>query len=84
MLIGNACEKDIDECESNPCQNNGTCVDIPNGYHCSCLPGYSGLHCELDIAVCTSTNETRCANGGICEDGPGPVFTCRCQSGINK
>ncbi|XP_074032841.1 eyes shut isoform X2 [Leptinotarsa decemlineata] len=78
---GTLCEEDINECESNPCQNNGTCLDAQNGYTCNCLPGYSGMYCDIDIAVCNATNETRCSNGGICEEGPGETFTCRCQPG---
>ncbi|CAH1977391.1 unnamed protein product [Acanthoscelides obtectus] len=78
---GDLCEVDINECESNPCQNNGTCLDAMNGYTCSCLPGYSGFHCEIDVAVCNATNETRCMNGGICEEGPGDSFSCRCVNG---
>ena len=34
------------ECHTNPCTNNGTCVDGPEGYHCDCLPLTSGLNCE--------------------------------------
>ncbi|KAJ8974428.1 hypothetical protein NQ317_019280 [Molorchus minor] len=78
---GDICEEDINECESNPCLNNGTCLDAHNGYTCNCLLGYSGVHCEIDIAVCNATNETRCSNGGICEEGPGETFTCYCQPG---
>ena len=37
---------DIDECNSGPCQNDGTCVDGINSYSCSCLAGYSGPNCE--------------------------------------
>lgn len=37
---------DINECESNPCQNNATCVDQINQYTCNCLPGYTGKHCQ--------------------------------------
>ena len=37
---------DIDECFSNPCQHNATCVDGINMYTCSCLPGYTGIICQ--------------------------------------
>ncbi|KAJ8920609.1 hypothetical protein NQ315_004748 [Exocentrus adspersus] len=80
-FAGDLCEEDINECESNPCFNNGTCLDAHNGYVCNCLPGYSGVHCEIDVAVCNATNESRCLNGGICEEGPGETFTCYCQPG---
>ncbi|XP_076253721.1 eyes shut [Rhynchophorus ferrugineus] len=81
--VGDLCEEDFNECESNPCWNNGTCIDGPNGYVCQCLPGYSGSHCQIDIAVCNTTEETRCLNGGICTEGPGDTFSCKCQPGWN-
>ena len=37
---------DIDECASQPCQNNGKCTDGINGYSCTCEPGYTDAHCE--------------------------------------
>ena len=36
----------IDECSSNPCENNGTCADDIGGYTCTCLAGYTGSSCE--------------------------------------
>ena len=34
-------------CESQPCQNEGTCVeDDEDGYHCICSSKYQGKHCE--------------------------------------
>ncbi|KAL3282925.1 hypothetical protein HHI36_006083 [Cryptolaemus montrouzieri] len=81
FLSGDLCEIDLNECDSNPCLNNGTCLDAVNGYLCRCPSGYSGIHCEIDVAVCNSTNETRCANSGICEEGPGETFTCKCLPG---
>lgn len=98
-FLGDLCEEDLNECESNPCWNNGSCVDGPNGYVCQCLAGisniiltfqqallllllgYSGIHCEVDIAVCNITDEARCQNAGVCEEGPGDTFSCNCQPG---
>ena len=40
------CHEEINECVSNPCQYDGTCRDLVNGYVCECLPAYTGVHCE--------------------------------------
>ena len=37
---------DIDECESNPCENGGTCADAVNGYSCECAPGFTDANCK--------------------------------------
>ncbi len=37
---------DINECSSSPCQNGATCKDLMKKYTCSCVPGYTGIHCE--------------------------------------
>ena len=42
---------DINECNSSPCQNGGTCTDLVNGYSCSCVPGYGGTSCETGIEL---------------------------------
>lgn len=36
---------DIDECEVQPCQNNGTCVDLINEYQCYCIDGFNDKNC---------------------------------------
>ena len=41
---------DIDECLSEPCPNGGTCLDEVNGYTCTCVPWYTGGHCETGKA----------------------------------
>ena len=37
---------DINECESSPCQNRGTCVDEINKYYCTCTNEWHWPHCE--------------------------------------
>uniref|UniRef100_A0A8C2PBT7 Sushi, von Willebrand factor type A, EGF and pentraxin domain containing 1 n=1 Tax=Capra hircus TaxID=9925 RepID=A0A8C2PBT7_CAPHI len=65
------------ECFLNPCHNSGTCQQLGRGYVCLCLPGYTGLKCEIDIDECSSLP---CHNNGICKDRVGE-FICECPSG---
>eukprot|EP01051_Picozoa_sp_SAG22_P006937 SAG22_NODE_471_length_10112_cov_14.774094_1_plen_3099_part_10 len=73
---GPACENDIDECTSNPCQygancrdstdNNQTVTDVAVGmYNCSCSAGFAGENCAEDVDECASGP---CGNGGLCSD----------------
>ena len=36
----------INECVSDPCHNDATCVDEMNQFTCLCIPGYTGVVCE--------------------------------------
>ena len=40
---------DIDECDPNPCLNDGRCIDGIASYTCSCPKGYDGFICEIGI-----------------------------------
>ena len=42
IFAGKLCEINIDECLSDPCQNQGTCVDGIAGYVCECPKGFTG------------------------------------------
>ncbi|XP_047908054.2 protein crumbs homolog 2 isoform X5 [Anser cygnoides] len=80
-FAGETCFMNIDECESQPCQNGGHCVDLVDGFLCHCLPGYSGVECAVNINEC---EEGPCKNGAVCEDGIAD-YTCHCapsQDGI--
>jgi hypothetical protein len=36
------CFSDIDECQSNPCDDNASCTNNNGSYTCSCTTGYEG------------------------------------------
>ena len=38
---------DINECESEPCHNEGMCIDEVAGYECQCQAGYAGAMCNI-------------------------------------
>ena len=67
----------MNECSSNPCLNEGKCVDEINGFKCECLAGFRGRLCEEDINECL---EQPCENGGECTDIVND-YVCRCPHG---
>jgi len=57
---------DVDECASNPCRNSGTCVDLIDGYNCSCAAGYTGVKCETGkLVIGLSINAAFLLHSGI-------------------
>jgi len=46
---GNACQFQYNECliPDNSCLNDGECIDLVDGYSCSCPPYASGIRCEI-------------------------------------
>lgn len=37
---------EVDECQSEPCKNGGTCRDLPGSFVCFCPEGFVGIQCE--------------------------------------
>ncbi|XP_061073753.1 protocadherin Fat 4 [Conger conger] len=74
---GTTCESDVDECEGDPCQNGGTCVNHLGGFTCHCARGFSGKHCHSDVDECWNI---QCYNGGTCLNMQG-AFYCSCTLG---
>ncbi|XP_035677734.1 uncharacterized protein LOC118416664 [Branchiostoma floridae] len=56
---------DIDECQSNPCQNGGTCINMENAYRCQCPEQYKGKNCDTE----RNCYSFPCHLGGTCIEG---------------
>ena len=37
---------DIDDCLTNPCEHNATCIDRVNDFQCLCFPGFTDKNCS--------------------------------------
>lgn len=74
-----------DDCNPNPCQNNGECIDEVEGFHCNCTDtGYTGIMCQNNENEC-KFKPSPCLNGGTCYDTYGS-YICEClpnYSGFN-
>uniref|UniRef100_A0A8B9IB86 Sushi, nidogen and EGF like domains 1 n=1 Tax=Anser brachyrhynchus TaxID=132585 RepID=A0A8B9IB86_9AVES len=69
---------EVDECQSEPCKNGGTCRDLPGSFVCFCPEGFVGIQCEEEVDACESGP---CQNGGECEGYRGS-YLCVCPEGF--
>jgi len=69
-------------CSSNPCLNNGKCIDLPQlfTFRCECPAGFTGQTCEK-VDTCSSKP---CGPDGVCVSmaaGSPVPNVCMCNSG---
>ncbi|XP_070435468.1 coagulation factor X [Equus przewalskii] len=70
--------KDGDQCDSNPCLNEGKCKDGLGEYTCTCLEGFEGKNCELSMRQLCSLDNGDCDQ--FCSEERNSVV-CSCASG---
>ncbi|XP_033480646.2 protein jagged-1a isoform X1 [Epinephelus lanceolatus] len=76
-FTGTYCHENINDCESAPCLNGGTCIDKVSQYQCICADGWDGPTCQNNVDDCSSSP---CQNRGVCRDLVND-FYCECNNG---
>lgn len=72
--------KVCNQCATQPCQNGGACLDLPDGdYECKCSRGWTGRNCANDVDECVLQPQI-CGNG-ICKNEQGS-YKCYCTPGF--
>jgi len=89
MFFFFSCETNINECASSPCANNGTCIDLINGYECNCTADYINSNCSKSLNDTCFGKLNRCRNNGKCIlKSPHlyvdkPETECQCMDGYS-
>ncbi|XP_036426286.1 sushi, nidogen and EGF-like domain-containing protein 1 [Colossoma macropomum] len=78
-----SCNNSASVCPNlRPCLNGGRCIDDcitgNPSFTCSCLAGFTGHRCQIDVDECSSYP---CQNGGTCADQVNS-FICQCPLGF--
>lgn len=50
-------EVKVNECASNPCKNDGRCIDGTNKFSCECKRGWTGTTCSIGEGILTKNSE---------------------------
>ncbi|XP_022095925.1 ficolin-1-like, partial [Acanthaster planci] len=69
-------------CNSEPCENGGTCLESDSSFYCECAPGFLGRRCEDKYGDPCSSDP--CQNGGTCNQRQGHQSRqyCQCAPGF--
>lgn len=79
---GLTCQKRIDPCAEEPCQNGGICEPRGEHFHCSCSDRFKGRLCELYIRKRNPCLGDPCGSHGYCEV-VNYDFLCECSPGYH-
>ncbi|CAM4801778.1 unnamed protein product [Rotaria magnacalcarata] len=65
-IKGDACNLDIIDCDTESCLNDGTCIELRNGFACQCLPTFDGPRCQYRRVKNRYHCKKTCLNSGTC------------------
>ncbi|XP_048223975.1 LOW QUALITY PROTEIN: cubilin [Perognathus longimembris pacificus] len=70
---------DTNVCNSNPCRNGGTCLNLKGSFFCICPSQWEGPLCSDDVNECAAYSGTLmgCQNGATCINTMGS-YRCDC------
>ncbi|OWF51462.1 fibropellin-1-like [Mizuhopecten yessoensis] len=63
----------VKACDSSPCYNNASCLELTGGYYCACQGNFTGRHCEQEDHCAISP----CQHGGTCYSNA-ISYICNC------
>ncbi|XP_030055456.1 cubilin isoform X1 [Microcaecilia unicolor] len=68
-------------CDSNPCQNSGTCINLLDAVLCLCTSNWKGTFCSDDVDECQlyAGMPLGCQNGATCVNTRGS-YSCICDA----
>eukprot|EP00329_Picozoa_sp_Boothbay-MS584-11_P001434 20021_1 len=85
VSVNGNCGIDVDECASNPCQNNALCTDSTDAstitihsYRCTCVAGYANGVCSYDFI---SQYSSKCA---VAESTKNPALSGNCDIDVDE
>ncbi|CAH1238375.1 LTBP4 [Branchiostoma lanceolatum] len=71
------CEKDVDECADDPCDQQAVCTNTKGSFTCTCNDGYTG-----DGSTCTARCGQTCDANARCRNTDGSNYACVCNDGF--
>ena len=63
---GEWCNMDVIDCDSKSCLNDGTCIELMNGFACQCLPDFVGSRCQYRRTLNDNYCKKKCSSNGKC------------------
>jgi Leucine-rich repeat (LRR) protein len=78
---------DCDRCKLAGCENSVSCTNDAekSTFRCHCLPGYSGVYCEVKKAGgSTSCKNNTCLTNQLCVPVDEKQYKCTCKDGNNS